>query len=94
LAGLTQAGKLKKVVVYSEPALSGEPFLQLAEVISCEIHHLTTVRANQVVVVLRSTDCIAVADTAGMQLADEFQLGQYLKRAVNGCQPDIGLLVT
>jgi len=71
LAILTQAGKLKQVVIYSESALSGYPSLQVIEIVGGAINNYTAVGANQVVMFLWSTDCISVAVAASMQLTDK-----------------------
>jgi len=88
LAGLAQTGELKQAAVYSEPTLLGEPFFQFAKIMTGEINNSTAVGADQVVVMLWSTNCVAVTAASGVQLADEFQLSEYLKGAVDGHQPD------
>jgi len=45
------------------------------------------------VVVLWVTDGIASANTSPVELTDELQFGQYLQSAVNGHQPDLGVLL-
>ena len=79
------------MVVYSKAALPGKPFLQFNEIVSCEINNLPTAGANKVMVVLRCTDCIAWAAIAGVELADESKVGQYVEGAVDCNQPDVGV---
>jgi len=63
LASLTQTDELKKVVFDLKPGLQGEPLFQLVKVMTNEINNCTALRANEVVVVPRSTDCVAMAAT-------------------------------
>ena len=88
LAGLAETSELQQVAVNSESTLPGKPFFQFAEIMAGEINNSTAVGADQVVVMLWSTNCVAVTAASGMQLTDEFQLGEYLKGAVDGRQPD------
>jgi len=46
------------------------------------------------VVVLRDTGGIAVAATSSVELADKFQPGKYVQGAVNGHQPNTGVVLT
>ncbi|MBA7604586.1 hypothetical protein ES703_11711 [subsurface metagenome] len=64
MASLAETNELKKVAVYSEPALFGETSLQRAKMVTGEVDNYTTVGTNQMMVVLWGTDCIAAADTS------------------------------
>ena len=59
LADLAEANEFKQVAIYSESCLLGETLLRLLQFTAGEINNLTAVRANQVVMMPRSTNCVA-----------------------------------
>jgi len=94
LASLAETYEFKQVTVYSEPGFFGEAFLYFAQFIAREINDLPAAGANQVMVVAWGTNCVAVAATASMEFTDKSQLGKYLKGAVDGYKPNIGVVLT
>ena len=93
MTSLAETKELKQMAVYSEPALLRDTSLQFIGIMASEINDYAAVGTNQVMVVLRGTNCVAAASTASRQLTDKSQFGQYLKGAVNGYQPNIGLVL-
>ena len=71
LAGLAETNELKQVAIYSESSLPGEALLRLCQITVSKVNNPAAVGANQVVMVPRGTNCVAVAVTSGMQLADK-----------------------
>ena len=81
------------MAAYAETLLPGEPAFQPGEVAVRKINHGTAVGAYQVVVVPGGTaHQVAPAAAAGVRLADKTESGQRLQRAVDGHQPDAGVL--
>jgi len=66
LASLAETKELKKVAIYSEPALIREALLQFTKVMAGEINNCATVGTNQMVVMLWGTNCVAAADASGV----------------------------
>ena len=94
MASLAETEELKQVAVYSKPALPGQPLLQFTKIVPGEINNCAAVGTNQMVVVLWRTNCVAVADASGTQLADKFQFSQYLKGTVNSYQSNVRAVLT
>jgi len=61
LAGLAEANEFKQVVIYSESCLLGEALLGFLQFTTGEINNFAAVRANQVVMMSWSTNCVAAA---------------------------------
>ncbi len=93
LASPAVTEELKQVAVYSESALLREALLQFAKVMAGKVNNYATVGTDQMVVVLWCTNCVAAADAFAVQLTDESQFGKYLKCAVDGYQPNIGMVL-
>ena len=66
LAGLAEANEFKQVVIYSESCLLGEALLRFLQITTGEINNFAAVRANQVVMMLWSTNCVAAATISGV----------------------------
>ena len=94
MASPAETEELKQVAVYSEPALLRQAPLQVPEVVAGEINNCAAAGTNQMMVVLGSTDCIAMANALAVQLTDEPQFGKNIKGAVNSYQPYIRVALT
>jgi len=94
LTGRAEAQELQQMAFQFKPGLPGQPVFQFTELTVSEVNNLAAVGAKQVVMMFgRSSRQIAPAVTSGVHLTDEPQLVKYLKRAVNGYQADIGVIL-
>jgi len=66
LAGLAETNEFKQVTIYSKSCLLGEALLRFLQFTTGEINDLAAVRTNQVVMMPRSTNCVAAAATSGV----------------------------
>ena len=66
LVSLADAEKFEQVAIYSKSCLPGESLPRLLQITGGEIDNFAAVRANQVVMMPRSTDYIAVAAISGV----------------------------
>jgi len=66
LAGLAEANEFKQVAIYSESCLLGEALLGFLQFTTGEINNFAAVRANQVVMMSWSTNCVAAAVISGV----------------------------
>jgi len=65
LADLAETNEFKQVAIYSKSCLPGEASLHFSQFTTGEINDLAAVRANQVVMMPWSTNCVAAAATSG-----------------------------
>ncbi|MBA7679416.1 hypothetical protein ES703_87708 [subsurface metagenome] len=66
LAGLAKTNEFKQVVIYSESCLLGEALLCFLQFTTGEINDSAAIRANQMVMMPWSTNCVAAAATSGV----------------------------
>jgi hypothetical protein len=81
------------VVIDSEPALSGQPFFQLCQIVPGEVNDFTAAGAYQVVMVLGYTERVAGVVYAGVKLADKVKGCQDFQGTVDGHQADAGVIL-
>jgi len=58
---LAETNEFKQVTIYSEPSLLGKALLRFRQFTTGGINDFTAVRANQVMMMPRSTSCVAAA---------------------------------
>jgi hypothetical protein len=91
VAALSQ--KFKKMTAYLKTRLSGKPAFQLAQVAIGKIDDPAAVGTDQVMMMLRrSAYQVAPAIPPGVHLANKTEFGKNSQGAVNGHQPDAGVL--
>ena len=66
LAGLAETSEFKQVVIYSKSCLLGETLLCFLQCTPGEINDFAAVRANQVMMMPWSTNCVAVTAISGV----------------------------
>jgi len=66
LAGLAETNEFKQVAIYSKSCLLGEALLRFLQFATGEINDFAAVRANQVVMMPWSTNCVAAAAISGV----------------------------
>jgi len=93
LAGWTEAGKLKQVVIYSEARLTGNVLHHFLQSAVGNGDNPLTAGANQMMMVLRCAHSITTAAMAGMKLTKEPQPIQYIQSAVNRYQSNTRVLL-
>jgi len=93
LAGRTEAGKLKQVVIYSEARLTGDVLHHFLQPAVGNGNHPLAVGANQMMMMLRCAHRVTTAAMAGMKLTKEPQSVQYIQSAVNRYQSNTRVLL-
>jgi len=86
-------GEFKYVVIDSEPALPGQPFFQLCQIVPGEVNDFAAIGAYQVVMVLGYAERVAGAVGAGVKLADKVKGDKNLQGTVDGHQADAGVVL-